>query len=353
MVRSGGAPHAPAALGWRSPRQAAGLERFTEAVASRRAAGRCSVVHGGRLSVDPLCSAMTYGRVAMLFACFVGPLSAFDDEVKNVAVNGTELAYVETGRSDPLVLVHGGMQDHRLWQAHLAIFGQRYRAIAYSRRNHFPNDVSAEGTSDAMGDAHGDDLAGLVQGLALGRVHVVAHSSGALAALFFAAKHPKLIRTLVVNEPPVTGLLLNVAGGAGVLAEWRTRMTPAREAFRLGDLQRGARLFADAVGGPGTYDRRSEAERRMMLDNALERVADARTVLQPPAFTCEMAKRITAPTLLMNGVRSPAFFHRIVDELERCMPNRERVVIPDASHTVPSENAAGFDEAVLAFLERH
>jgi pimeloyl-ACP methyl ester carboxylesterase len=102
-----------------------------------------------------------------------------------------------------------------------------------------------------------------------------------------------------------------------------------------------------------TYERRSEAGRRMMMDNALERVADARASSQPPLFTCEMAKRITAPTLLMTGARSPAIFHRIVDELERCVPNRERVVIPDASHTVPGENPKGFDEAVLAFLVKH
>jgi pimeloyl-ACP methyl ester carboxylesterase len=114
-------------------------------------------------------------------ACFVGSMHAAAGEVEHMAVNGTELAYVETGRGAPVVLVHGGLQDYRLWQAHLAAFGQRYRAIAYSRRNHFPNALSADGASDAMGDVHGDDLAGLIKRLDLGRVHVVAHSGGALA----------------------------------------------------------------------------------------------------------------------------------------------------------------------------
>lgn len=298
-------------------------------------------------------SAMRYPRIAMLIACIVGPIGASGGEVKRVAANGTQLAYVETGRGAPVVLVHGGLQDYRLWQAHLDVFGQRYRTIAYSRRNHFPNAVSVDGVSDMMGHVHGDDLAGLVEGLALGRVHVVAHSGGGRAALFFAANHPELVRTLAVNEPAVPDLLMGAASGAEVLAELAARMTPAREAFLVGDLGRGLRLFADAVGGPGTYDRRSEAVRRMMMDNALERVADARASSQPPAFTCEMAKRITAPTLLMKGARSPAIFHRIWDELERCMPNSERVVIPDASHTVPGENPKGFDEAVLAFLAKH
>jgi pimeloyl-ACP methyl ester carboxylesterase len=57
--------------------------------------------------------------------------------------------------------------------------------------------------------------------------------------------------------------------------------------------------------------------------------------------------------LLTNGERSPAFFHRIVDELARCLPNAERVVIPESSHTAPSENPSGYAKALLSFLARH
>jgi pimeloyl-ACP methyl ester carboxylesterase len=144
--------------------------------------------------------------------CFFGPMHAAAGEVERFELKGTQLAYVEAGRGAPVVLVHGGLQDYRLWQAHLAAFAERYHPIAYSRRNHFPNAVSADGVSDAMGDVHGDDLAGLIEGLGVGRVHVVAHSGGALAALFFASRHPELIRTLSVNEPPATALLLNATG---------------------------------------------------------------------------------------------------------------------------------------------
>jgi pimeloyl-ACP methyl ester carboxylesterase len=66
-----------------------------------------------------------------------------------------------------------------------------------------------------------------------------------------------------------------------------------------------------------------------------------------------MAKRISAPTLVTNGERSPEFFHRIVDELERCLPQRTRVTIPGSSHTVPGEAPHAYDEAVLAFIASH
>ena len=54
-------------------------------------------------------------------------------------MHGAEVSYVESGRGDPVVLVHGGLQDYRLWKDHIAAFAKHYRVIAYSGRNHFPN----------------------------------------------------------------------------------------------------------------------------------------------------------------------------------------------------------------------
>jgi non-heme chloroperoxidase len=275
------------------------------------------------------------------------------DDVKWISVNDSKLAFVELGQGDPVVLVHGGLQDYRMWLAHLPRFAERHRIFAYSRRNHYPDAVSADGVSDTAADIHADDLAALIRALGLPSAHVAAHSAGAYAALFFASHHPELVRTLAINEPPAGELLMSAPGGADVLKEFGGRMAPARAAFAAGDIQGGARIFADAVGGPGTYERRSEAERRMNLDNALASAAAAPTTQPRAVFTREMAAGITAPTLLTNGERSPAFFHRIIDELARCLPNAERVVIPASSHTVPSENPDGYDEAVLSFIARH
>jgi non-heme chloroperoxidase len=249
--------------------------------------------------------------------------------------------------------VHGGLQDYRMWAQHLPRFAERYRVIAYSRRNHYPGAVSADGVSDSAADLHAEDLAALIRGLGLPSAHVAAHSAGAYAALFFASRHPELVRTLALNEPPAGELLASVPGGTDILKAFAGGLAKAREAFGAGDIREGARLFADAVGGPGTYERRSEAERQMNLDNALASVAAGPTARPRPVFTREMAQGIVAPTLLTNGARSPAFFHRIVDELERCLPNRERVIIPGSSHTVPSENPSGYAEAVLSFIARH
>ena len=111
------------------------------------------------------------------------------------------------GQGDPVVLIHGGLQDYRMWAGHLQKFADRYRVIAYSRRNNFPNESHPEGTPDGAADAHGEDHAALVRALGLSKVRLVGHSSGAHAALFFAASYPEMVTSLALNEPPAVGIL--------------------------------------------------------------------------------------------------------------------------------------------------
>jgi pimeloyl-ACP methyl ester carboxylesterase len=279
--------------------------------------------------------------------------TAMADEIKRISANGTALAYVEVGQGEPVIFVHGGLQDYRMWLEHLPKFAGRYRAIAYSRRNNYPNDVSSEGMPDGAADAHGEDLAAFVRALGISKVRVVAHSSGAHAALFFAALHPEMVVSLALNEPPATGILVGVPGAADMLKEWGNRLAPGRAALKAGDTKTGIPLFVDGVGGPGAYQRRSDAAKKMNAENVASYQADATTKRPRPVFTCEMAKAIKAPTLLSDGERSPKFFYWIIDQLEFCLPNHERIVIAGSSHTVPSENPDAYDEAVLAFLAKH
>jgi non-heme chloroperoxidase len=296
-----------------------------------------------------------FARAAFAIMMIIGSTNtvATAGELKRVSANGTVLAYVELGRGDPVIFVHGGLQDYRIWLKHLPKFAARYRAISYSRRNNYPNETSPDGMPDGAADAHGEDLAAFVRALGLSKVRIVAHSSGAHAALFFAASHPDMVVSLALNEPPAAGMLIGTENGAETLKEFAIKLAAAREALKAGDTKNGIPLFVDGVGGSGAYDRRSAADKNMNSDNAASYLADATTKRPRAAFTCDMAKAIAAPVLLSNGERSQNFFFRIVDRLEACLPNSERIVVAESSHTVPSENPDAYDQAVLAFFAKH
>src|SRR5258708_17705294 len=140
-------------------------------------------------------------------------------EMRKVTVgNGVELHYAERGSGIPVVFVHGSLSEGGFWNEQVAYFAAHgYRAIAYSRRYHPPNTNKTQQGYSAVVAA--DDPAGLIGALHLGEVHVVGHSYGAFTALFLGIKHPELVRTLVLCEPPAVSLLAHLSGDQAELGK--------------------------------------------------------------------------------------------------------------------------------------
>ncbi|MHC1943765.1 alpha/beta hydrolase [Bradyrhizobium sp. UFLA06-06] len=214
-----------------------------------------------------ICKTFVCSFFALIIFLTIGNATTMADEVKQVSVNGYEFAYVEQGQGEPVIFVHGGLQDYRMWSEQLPKFAVHYRAIAYSRRNDYPNVVSPEGMPDSAADLHGEDIAAFVRALGLSKIRVVAHSSGAHAALFFAATHPDMVVSLALNEPPAMGLLNGVPNSMEILKEFVNTQAPAREALKAGDVHQGIPMIVNAIGGPGAYERRSDAHQKMNLDD--------------------------------------------------------------------------------------
>lgn len=269
-----------------------------------------------------------------------------------VEVNGAHLAYTEAGQGPVVLFVHGSLDDLRSWRHQMAPFAARYRAIAYSRRYHYPNPWRGDG-SDYSAELHAADLAAVIRALDLAPVHLVTSSYGGNIALYLTAQQPELVRSVVLCEPPLLPWLAYIEGGPALWAEFGERVwLPARRAFEAGDLEAGARAFLDGVMGRPTFQHLPPGGRTMIMDNAPEMRAETLANNYFPPFTCEDAARIQQPILLLKSELGPRLFHLIADELCRCLPRAECGLIPSASHAMHVGNPHAFNEAVLEFLAR-
>lgn len=272
--------------------------------------------------------------------------------MQRIPLNGTELTYTEQGTGAAVVFVHGSLDDLRSWRYQMEPFAARYRAVAYSRRYHYPNPWTGDG-SDYAAQLHADDLAALIEALGLAPAHLVTSSYGGNIALYLTAQRPELVRSLVLCEPPLLPWLAHIEGGAALWDDFVQRVwLPARRAFEAGDLEAGARTFLDGVMGRPTFEHLNPRARAMIMDNAPEMRAETLANNYFPPFTCEDAGRIRQPVLLLKSELGPQVFHLIVDELCRCLPNATCGLIPGASHAMHVGNPAAFNETVLGFLER-
>ncbi|MFP4065825.1 MAG: alpha/beta fold hydrolase [Bacteroidales bacterium] len=271
----------------------------------------------------------------------------------NIQLKDTPLEYIEKGRGEPLILVHGTLGDYRTWQLQMQAFAAKYRTISYSRRYHHPNPCSGNET-DYSAYLHADDLAGFISGLGLDSAHIVGTSYGAYTALLLAARHPEKARTLVLGDPPVFPLMDNNPEGRSLTGKFLDNVwNPAGKMIQQGKIEEGVKTFVNGVVEPGTFENFPVEVQQMIMQNACEFKVETASPDFWTHFTCEDAKKVKTPALLLTGDRSLRMFQLIVGELERCLPDNESFLVPETTHEVISDNPEAYNRIVLDFLGRH
>lgn len=260
-------------------------------------------------------------------------------ETQAVEVNGALLAYDAAGNGHPLVLVHGGLGDRRMWDDQMDAFARHFRVIRYDMPG------SGESSMPVGPVALHDNLSGLLRALDIPRAHVMGLSFGARVATDFTLAHPEMVSSLIS--------VASVIGGLS--SQTRARIAEADEAGEQGDLDHAVelelRLWIDGVGRqPEEVDPQVREQIRQMNRAAWERADDDAEIVQldPPAQT--RLPDIRVPTLIVVGDRDIPDVQETADLLQREIPGARRATIPNAAHHPQMEQPALFNEAVLGFL---
>lgn len=276
-------------------------------------------------------------------------------------IRGAELEVTELGRGEPLVLVHGSLSDLRSWSNVAPELAQQFRTISYSRRYHWPNERIPKGVDYAMDDQVAD-LQALLEEVAVEPAHLVGHSYGGYLALLAAVRSPRLVRTLVLAEPPVLPLFVSIPPKPVELLKLALRrpavalsivrfvakgIDPATKAVQRGANEEAIRHFGTAVLGNDAYSLLSDERMGQIRANFIE------SEFLGSGFsdlTADEVAKVNQPTLLLGGEDSPPLFGHLLDRLEELLPNVERAAVEASSHNVHEDNAAAYVLRVSQFL---
>jgi pimeloyl-ACP methyl ester carboxylesterase len=237
-----------------------------------------------------------------------------------------EIAYLDEGEGDPIVLVHGFASSKNVnwvypgWVSELTKAGRR--VIAFDHRGHGESTKLYDPEDYYLGTMAGDALA-LMDHLAIDRADIMGYSLGGRISAYLAATVPARVRSAVLGG---IGIGLIVGGGPG------ENVAKALEADQLSDVTdpmgRTFRAFADQTRS----DRRALAaclrgSRRLM--------------------TREEAAGITVPVLIAVGTTDEVAGS--AHALGEIIKHAQVLDIPDRDHM----RAVGdkvFKAGVLDFL---
>ena len=94
-----------------------------------------------------------------------------------VWVNGAELYYEVGGEGQPLVLLHDGLLDRRVWDDQFVAFARLYRTIRYDRRGYGNSSAPNRPFSEVS------DLHHLLRYLGINDAYLLGMSKGGKVAL--------------------------------------------------------------------------------------------------------------------------------------------------------------------------
>jgi len=249
-------------------------------------------------------------------------------------VDGGTLFYEEAGHGAPVVLLHGGQLDARMWDAQFAAFAAHYHTIRYDARGY------GHSSPPAGPYSHQADLLALLDQLDVERANLVGLSLGGRIAVDFALAHPERVASLTLAGPGLSGW------------DWSAEShDPALEqAIAAGDR---ARIAAAWLAGPYMAPAMSHPDlapvlRELAADNAGSFLQPEReTPLKPPA--AGRLRELHCPVLLIVGSRDVPDIQDIVERLAT-VPGARVATFDGAGHMVNMEQPEAFNHEVLGFL---
>lgn len=258
----------------------------------------------------------------------------------SIRINDINLAYTDVGTGPPIVLIHGYPFNRSLWTEQTEALNSKYRVVAPDLRG-FGGSDSSEGTATMARMA--EDVAALMDALAIEQAVIGGLSMGGYVALAFARMFPARVKALV---------LADTRAQADSEEGKQTRHQQAEKA-----LSEGMAGIADAMLPklltPDTVSKRPELVKRvrdMMLKTKPGGAAAALLGMAERDDQTEFISSIRVPALILVGREDAITPVADSEKMQSRIEGSRLVVIENAGHVSNLEQTEQFNDALLGFL---
>src|SRR5688572_23961446 len=261
---------------------------------------------------------------ALLSLAFAATAAA--DEDKYADFNGVKIRYIDRGKGEPIVLLHGGTSNLESW-VRTGVVGnlsKDFRVIAFDARgagkSSKPHDPKAYGRQQAL------DVPRLLDALRLQRAHIVGFSLGSSTVAQLLTLHPERFLTAV-----------QVAGAGRSPAAANDPRIEVEAAEIEKDCVSRSRIFRQAP--PNAKPTEEDYQKRVAAcraDANFDQLAVAASLrgYKDQAVTPDQMMAVKVPTLGIVGTLDHTL--KEMQELKKLRPDMKLVLLEGVSHTGPT-----------------
>jgi len=269
-----------------------------------------------------------------------------------VTLSGARIAFRDSGRGRPLLLVHGYPLSSLTWRKVVPQLEASHRCIAVDLMGAGDTEVPSEADLSIAGQSK--MLAAFIDELGLPTVTLIAHDSGAVIARLLAVERPERIRQFVLSDTEVAGHVV-----PSVARLQRIARLPGM--LRLIEaLGPSRRLVLSMMGNP-FYDRSvidvdeflSTVRKPLLRSKRLLRASLRYAAIHDLRFVDTIPhEQLTMPKLVLWGEHAVPLLLSWGRELYDALPEpKSFVVIANCGILPHEERPADWLTAVSGFLE--
>ena len=262
-------------------------------------------------------------------------------ESGSLPVAGGSIYYEVEGVGHPLLLIHGGLGDLRMWDLQVPAFAERYQVIRYDTRGFGRTETDDVEYLDA------EDALAVLDHVGAASSYVIGQSRGGSIALDAVLTHPERVDGFVSVAGGVGGY--EAEGIDGPPLDEMERLWEANDWDRLAEME--TQVWVDGWGQPPT---RVDPELRRLVHGWI--LADLRAdkpwgkpgSIDPPA--AQRLGRVDVPTLVMIGEVDEARGVAAGRHLAASVPGARLEGFAGVAHMIQLEEPERFTQLVLDFL---
>src|SRR5712671_2064773 len=267
--------------------------------------------------------------------------------MKTAQISTGELAYIDRGAGQPVLLVHGFPLDHTMWDAQIDALSKHTRVIAPDLRGFGRSRLGPVDTTHGITmERYADDLAELLDELKLGAdqpIVFVGLSMGGYIAWQFVRKYAARLRALA---------LLDTRSLADTEEARAGRLKMAENVADWGS-GRVAEMMGPKLSAPSTFKTKPAviaALRRVVERTSPAGIAAAQRGLAARPDMTSFLPHISVPTLVMVGDEDAISPPTEMQAIAAAIPNAKFVVILNSGHMTTMENPEAVNQALTRFI---
>jgi pimeloyl-ACP methyl ester carboxylesterase len=265
----------------------------------------------------------------------------------DVTAHSTRTRVVETGDGCPLLLLHGFLGTHRVFDDITEPLAEKFRVLSIDLPGFGDSEKPPPSRYNYGLESFAEVVADVISALRVGRSHLLGHGLGGAVALTLAAEHPEFVDHLVLVAPQIFPQRLSMLMRSflsPVLGGILFKQVFGRSMFRG--------YFHKEVYGPGLavppdridqfYDSFNSPASRESAYAVLRASLDTRT-------SVARLTRVRAPTLVVWGRADTLVTPLDAPKLVRQIPNACMEFV-DSGHSPQEEQPERFVSIVRKFL---